>query len=42
MKIGLMFDFGELFLQCVLRGVLHGRIERRIDRQAAIIDLVLR
>ena len=41
MKIGLMLDFGELCLQRVLRGVLHGWIKRGVDRQTAVIDLVL-
>ena len=42
MKIGLMLDFGELRLKCVLRGVLQGRIERGVDRETTVIDLVLR
>ena len=41
MKIGLMLDFGELRLERVLCGVLHGRIERGVDRHTTVIDLVL-
>jgi hypothetical protein len=41
MKIRLVLDFCELRLERILRGVLHGWIERRVNRQPAIIDLVL-
>src|SRR2546430_11844493 len=42
MKIRLVLDFCELGFKRILRGVLHGRIERRVDRQPTVIDLVLR
>ena len=42
MEIGLMLDLGELRLERLLRGVLHGRIERRVNKEAAVVDLVLR
>ena len=41
MKIGSMLDFGQLRLKRILRGVLHGRIERGVNEKAAVIDLVL-
>ena len=42
MKIGLMLDLRELRLQRLLRGVLHRRIERCVNRESAVVDLVLR
>ena len=41
MKIGLAFDLGKLRLECVLRVVLHRGIKRGVNRQSAIIHLVL-
>ena len=40
-EIGLLLDFREFRLERLLGGVLHGRIERGVDRQAPVIDLVL-
>ena len=42
MKIGLALDFCELSLERLLRGILHSRIERRVNKESAIIDLILR
>ena len=42
MEIGLVLDFCELSLERLLRGILHGRIERCVDKKPAVIDLVLR
>ena len=42
MEIGLMLDFRELLLERVLRGILHRRVECRVNRKAAVIYLVLR
>ena len=42
MKIGLMLDLGELRLERLFRGVLHSRIDRCVNREPAVIDLVLR
>ena len=41
MKIRLMLDLGELHLERLLRCILHSRIERRVNVEAAIVDLVL-
>ena len=37
-----MLNFRELSLERLLRRILYGRIERRINKKAAVIDLVLR
>src|SRR5207244_12408503 len=42
MEIRLMLDLRELLLEGVLRGILPCVIQRRVDREPAIIDLVLR
>ena len=41
MEISLALDFRELGLERLLRGVLHDRIERGVNKEAAVIDLVL-
>src|SRR5260370_12341886 len=41
MKIGLALDFCELRLERLLRGILHSWIERRVNKESAIIDLIL-
>ena len=40
-EIGLVFDLAQLRLQRILRGVLHGRIERRVNGKPAVVHLVL-
>ena len=40
-KISLVLDLGELGLQRLLRRVLHSRIERGVNKQTAVVDLVL-
>ena len=42
MEIRLMLDLRELLLERLLPRILHCRIERRVDREPAIVDLVLR
>ena len=41
MEIGLLLDFREFRLERFLGGALHGRIEGGVNRQTAVIDLVL-
>ena len=41
MEIGLMLDLRELCLERLLRSVLDSRIERGVNREASVIDLVL-
>jgi hypothetical protein len=38
-KIGLALNLAQLSFECVLRRVLHRRIERRVNGKAAIIHL---
>ena len=40
-KIGLALDFAQLRLERVLRGILHGWIERRVNGKPTVIHLVL-
>ena len=40
-EIGLVLDLGQLRLERLLGGVLHGGIERGVDLEPAVIDLVL-
>src|SRR6266566_1546546 len=42
MKIGLALDFCQLSLERLLRGNLHSWIERRVNKESTIIDLILR
>ena len=42
MEIGLVLDLGELRFERVLGRVLHCRIERGVNEETAVIDLVLR
>ena len=41
-KIGLTLDFCKLGFERLLRGILHGRIERGVNKETAVVDLVLR
>ena len=41
-KISLMLDLRELGFERLLRRALHVRVERGVDKQAAVVDLVLR
>ena len=42
MKIRLMFDSDQRRFERLSRDVLHGRIERGVDVESALVDLVLR
>jgi len=41
-EVGLVFDLAQLRLKRVLRGVLQGRIECRVNGKPAVIHLILR
>ena len=40
-EIRLAFDLAQLRLERLLRGLLHSRIERRVNEHTAVVDLVL-
>ena len=42
MKIGLMFNFDQRRFERLRRDVLHSRIERGVDVESALVDLILR